>query len=91
MHADQRLYIMREDSHALNHLKTDSSRDDLYMFSSSGLAGYRDLVNIGKYSIVGMLKVGRKTLFAVDERNRQVEISPLCVLDFYSIRVLNSR
>ena len=42
-----------------------SSREDLHMFNSAGLSGYRDFINDSKYSIVGMIKVGVKTLYAV--------------------------
>lgn len=34
-------------------------------------------------SIVGILKVGRKKLFIIDERGKLHEDNPLCVLDFY--------
>jgi len=34
-------------------------------------------------AVLGMLKVGRKNLFLLDERGQQREMSPLCVLDFY--------
>ncbi|KAI8593818.1 touch receptor neuron protein Mec-17-domain-containing protein [Geranomyces variabilis] len=33
--------------------------------------------------VIGMIKVGVKNLFLVDEYGRQLQISPLCVLDFY--------
>ncbi|KAJ3160407.1 Alpha-tubulin N-acetyltransferase 1 [Geranomyces michiganensis] len=33
--------------------------------------------------VIGMIKVGIKNLFLVDEYGRQLQISPLCVLDFY--------
>ncbi|KAJ3124371.1 Alpha-tubulin N-acetyltransferase 1 [Nowakowskiella sp. JEL0407] len=36
-----------------------------------------------KMSVVGILKVGAKKLFAVDEVGRHLKILPLCVLDFY--------
>ncbi|KAI9352730.1 touch receptor neuron protein Mec-17-domain-containing protein, partial [Obelidium mucronatum] len=32
---------------------------------------------------IGLLKVGVKNLFVSDEYGRQIQISPLCVLDFY--------
>ncbi|KAJ3313831.1 Alpha-tubulin N-acetyltransferase 1 [Boothiomyces sp. JEL0838] len=79
---DQRLYLMKEDIQDIT-LKSETSRDDLYMFNSAGISGFKDLVNAGKYNIVGMLKVGTKKLFVVDGNNRHIEISPLCVLDFY--------
>ena len=50
------------------HKKQDtelSSRDDLHMFNSAGLAGYKDLLNDKKYSVVGMIKIGFKSLYAV--------------------------
>jgi len=34
-------------------------------------------------TLLGMLKVGHKNLFLLDERGQQKEMSPLCVLDFY--------
>uniref|UniRef100_UPI00358EC44C alpha-tubulin N-acetyltransferase 1 isoform X2 n=1 Tax=Myxine glutinosa TaxID=7769 RepID=UPI00358EC44C len=37
----------------------------------------------GKGSVIGFLKVGRKTLFILDEKGDHKELEPLCVLDFY--------
>ena len=34
-------------------------------------------------TIIGFIKVGNKKLFVRDEKNYLVEITPLCVLDFY--------
>ncbi|KAJ3272107.1 Alpha-tubulin N-acetyltransferase 1 [Terramyces sp. JEL0728] len=87
---DQRLYLMKEELQTAP-LKSETSRDDLYMFNSAGISGFKDLVNAGKYSIVGMLKVGTKNLFVVDSNNRHIEISPLCVLDFYIDEKLQRR
>lgn len=39
--------------------------------------------NGGKGSVVGLLKVGRKKLFLLDEVGKPNELVPLCVLDFY--------
>ncbi|KAJ3022222.1 Alpha-tubulin N-acetyltransferase 1 [Thoreauomyces humboldtii] len=33
--------------------------------------------------VVGIIKVGIKNLFVMDEFGRQLQVSPLCVLDFY--------
>jgi GNAT superfamily N-acetyltransferase len=77
------MYILREENKIIKHLHQQTSTDDLYMFSSGGLSGYKDIVNLGKFNVVGYVKVGVKTLFVMDELNRQIELSPLCVLDFY--------
>lgn len=37
----------------------------------------------GAGAVVGMLKVGRKKLFLLDNCGKPNELSPLCVLDFY--------
>lgn len=39
--------------------------------------------NSGKGSVVGLLKVGRKKLFLLDEVGKPNELVPQCVLDFY--------
>lgn len=39
--------------------------------------------NSGRGSIVGILKVGRKVLFVLDHHSNQIEMKPMCVLDFY--------
>jgi len=39
--------------------------------------------NGGSGSVVGLLKVGRKKLFLLDEVGKPNELMPLCVLDFY--------
>merc|ERR1712079_16295 len=39
--------------------------------------------NNGLGSVVGLLKVGRKKLFLLDEVGKPNELMPLCVLDFY--------
>lgn len=39
--------------------------------------------NGGKGSVVGILKVGRKVLFVLDHHSNQVEMKPMCILDFY--------
>jgi alpha-tubulin N-acetyltransferase 1 len=80
---DQRAYIMREDTQEMNDVPKTTSQDDLFMFATGGLYGYRDLVYNERYSVVGMIKMGMKTLFVTDELNRQIEINTLCVLDFY--------
>ena len=60
----QRLYIMRVANELISTDQIEiTSREDLHMFNSSGFAGYRDMVDDKKYSIVGMIKVGVKTLY----------------------------
>jgi alpha-tubulin N-acetyltransferase 1 len=88
---DQRAYIMREDDHGAETDSRNKSRDDLFMFATGGLYGYRDLLNNDKYSVVGMIKMGMKTLFVTDELSRQIEINTLCVLDFYVDESLQRR
>ncbi|CAB4002729.1 alpha-tubulin N-acetyltransferase 1-like [Paramuricea clavata] len=39
--------------------------------------------NEGRGAAVGMIKVGRKTLFLLDMHGVQNEVVPLCVMDFY--------
>ncbi|XP_042869328.1 alpha-tubulin N-acetyltransferase-like isoform X4 [Penaeus japonicus] len=39
--------------------------------------------SIGQTLVVGMLKIGRKKLFLLNEEQRTRECAPLCVLDFY--------
>jgi len=39
--------------------------------------------NQGRGSVVGLLKVGRKKLFLLDELGKPNELIPQCVLDFY--------
>jgi len=39
--------------------------------------------NSGKGSVVGLLKVGKKKLFLLDESGKPNEMIPQCVLDFY--------
>lgn len=39
--------------------------------------------NSGKGSVIGLLKVGRKKLFLLDELGKPNELMPQCVLDFY--------
>ncbi|XP_019614097.1 PREDICTED: alpha-tubulin N-acetyltransferase 1-like isoform X2 [Branchiostoma belcheri] len=39
--------------------------------------------NSGKGAAVGFIKVGKKKLFILDHHGAQVELTPLCVLDFY--------
>ncbi|XP_038063801.1 alpha-tubulin N-acetyltransferase-like [Patiria miniata] len=39
--------------------------------------------NGGLGAAVGILKVGRKKLFVLDAHGNQIEMEPLCVLDFY--------
>nr|KAJ3419717.1 hypothetical protein HK105_006588 [Polyrhizophydium stewartii] len=95
---DQRVYIMRDERRgppraqdarnrrggrlAESHASLADNDSDFH-FNTGGLAGFGDLANPDKYVVVGLLKVGIKKLFLVDEYGRQIEISPLCVLDFY--------
>lgn len=41
--------------------------------------------NNGLGSVVGLLKVGRKKLFLLDEVGNHNEMLPMCVLDFYVV------
>ena len=41
--------------------------------------------NSGMGSVVGLLKVGRKKLFLIDEAGKSNEMVPQCVLDFYVV------
>ncbi|KAI8612400.1 touch receptor neuron protein Mec-17-domain-containing protein [Chytriomyces sp. MP71] len=36
-----------------------------------------------QYQVLGFLKIGVKCLFVSDDIGRQIQISPLCLLDFY--------
>jgi alpha-tubulin N-acetyltransferase 1 len=53
-----------------------SSNHRVYLMKNSNSNG-------GAGSIVGLLKVGEKRLFVYDEKGKQYEETPLCVLDFY--------
>ena len=39
--------------------------------------------NNGMGTVIGLLKVGKKKLFLLDESGKPNEMFPLCVLDFY--------
>lgn len=52
----------------------DNPNHRIYMLSEPLENGIR---------VLGFLKVGNKNLFALDEMGRHLQISPLCVLDFY--------
>ncbi|KAL5034510.1 hypothetical protein BDV3_004074 [Batrachochytrium dendrobatidis] len=95
---NQRIYIMRTDFDAKHNTKTgdQDSTDTLqshqsksmsesldFHFNAVGLAKYSQLIDSRKQVVVGLLKVGLKKLFLVDEFGRQIEINALCVLDFY--------
>jgi len=41
--------------------------------------------NNGQGSVIGLLKVGRKKLFLLDELGNHNEMTPQCVLDFYVV------
>ena len=41
--------------------------------------------NNGHGSVIGLLKVGKKKLFLLDEEGNHSEMLPLCVLDFYIV------
>eukprot|EP00795_Rhopilema_esculentum_P010647 gene10647-19389_t len=58
------------------HGKISASDHHLYLLKDSTSNG-------GKGAVVGLLKVGKKRLFVVDYHNQQLEVNPLCVLDFY--------
>ncbi|KAG1675107.1 Alpha-tubulin N-acetyltransferase 1 [Nymphon striatum] len=53
-----------------------SSDHILYILSNPVLHN-----NLG--AVIGMLKIGRKHLFLINEAGEQVEMFPLCILDFY--------
>ncbi len=46
-------------------------------------SNHRIFIKAKENSIIGFIKVGVKKLFVRDERNNYLEITPLCVLDFY--------
>jgi hypothetical protein len=60
---NQRIYILREESIARPKLRSQTSREDLYMFSAGGISGFKDIANAGKHVVTGFVKVGVKTLF----------------------------
>ncbi|KAI9143026.1 touch receptor neuron protein Mec-17-domain-containing protein [Paraphysoderma sedebokerense] len=53
----------------------------LYLIHKDAISDHQFIEDEG--NIVGLLKVGFKKLFLVDQTGRHLEISPLCVLDFY--------
>lgn len=85
-HPDQRIYVMREETRLLRtNQKLANSQNDIRFDSLSRNSAFTNC----KYSVVGMIKVGIKSLFVLvstineDEMHRQIQINPLCVLDFY--------
>ena len=56
--------------------KLQYSDHELYILKDAGANG-------GRGAAVGMIKVGRKTLFLLDMHGVQNEMVPLCVMDFY--------
>ncbi|KAI9001940.1 touch receptor neuron protein Mec-17-domain-containing protein [Gaertneriomyces semiglobifer] len=67
-----RVYIMIDDQVA--------SRPTPERYENSTLPGRRAQAWA---KVVGLLKMGRKGLFVIDEYGRHQQITPLCVLDFY--------
>lgn len=57
-------------------MKLMASNHHLYILKDA-------LANGGKGAVVGLIKVGHKRLFLVDIYSQQLEVNPLCVLDFY--------
>ena len=57
--------------------------DQEFKYGAGGLTGYESMSGNETYVVVGILKVGTKKLFLNDEYGRHIEVSPLCVLDFY--------
>eukprot|EP00794_Sanderia_malayensis_P015837 gene15837-17433_t len=57
-------------------LKMVASNHHLYLLKDAH-------ANNGKGAVVGLIKVGFKRLFLLDIHNQQLEVNPLCVLDFY--------
>ncbi|KAI9199396.1 touch receptor neuron protein Mec-17-domain-containing protein [Polychytrium aggregatum] len=78
----QRLYIMKEDPPP----EPRRWEEDGGLMDSGVSIGGLDYSTSGPNHgsvIVGMLKVGPKNLFVMDANNRQLQVTPLCVLDFY--------
>ncbi|CAG8547078.1 6603_t:CDS:2 [Paraglomus brasilianum] len=71
---------MGEASAAAQDLKTVITTTHKFKESKHHLYVIKDQQNV---CVVGILKVGRKKLFLVEEEGIQYEIEPLCILDFY--------
>jgi len=56
--------------------KLSASDHRLYLLKDS-------TANEGRGAVIGLIKVGKKKLFVVDIYSQQLEVNPLCVLDFY--------
>ena len=41
--------------------------------------------------IFGFIKVGAKSLFVMDNQGQQLEVKPLCVLDFYVVEEMQRK
>ena len=41
--------------------------------------------------IFGFIKVGAKSLFVMDKQGQQLEVKPLCVLDFYVVEEMQRK
>jgi hypothetical protein len=71
MNTDHRVYLMREETEnryintnpTITPLEMPSIQDNDYMYGARGLAGFKDLTNLGRYMVVGMIKVGAKRLW----------------------------
>ncbi|KAJ3326945.1 Alpha-tubulin N-acetyltransferase 1, partial [Blyttiomyces sp. JEL0837] len=67
---NHRAYILREDDADLDSVAGKDS-----VFAEEG--------NVRNLKVLGLLKVGVKNLFVADNCGRQMQVTPLCVLDFY--------
>ncbi|KAI9104584.1 touch receptor neuron protein Mec-17-domain-containing protein [Phlyctochytrium arcticum] len=85
-----RVYIMKhDDGDKPRHIPVPLQHDTFGLNALIGVppdehAGYRDRNGPGPTTkVVGLLKVGEKDLFVLDEYMRHIQITPVCVLDFY--------
>eukprot|EP01137_Pigoraptor_chileana_P025667 Opistho-2@95461 len=56
--------------------KLECSKHALYLLKDAD-------ANNGNGAVLGLLKIGKKSLFVIDPNNNHKEIAPTCVLDFY--------
>lgn len=54
---------MRELSEDAMNIHITQKEKDLLLFDAEGLEGYKNSVNVNKYDVIGMIKVGRKRLY----------------------------
>jgi hypothetical protein len=62
-HPEQRVYIMREFNDKAEFAQHSLKFKELIIHDAEGIEGYRNLINLNKYKVVGMIKVGPKKLF----------------------------